>query len=105
MLSERMTDRSSRMRIITMAVAFEGQPTDRRIRVHYGRRPAHRFESALVDETTTEITVAISLSSPRGPTRASRIGDAVDVALDAPLGKRRIIDRRTGRELPRMPNP
>jgi hypothetical protein len=94
-----------RIRRAASARAYFAEPADRRLRIDYTTRPAHRFESVGVEESADEVMIEIHVTSPRGPTRAAGHEHTLFVDLSAPLGHRRVVDRRSGRALPRLPSP
>jgi hypothetical protein len=96
-----MTADRIRVRVRTDSIAYDGDPDGRRLTVQFSTRPAHRFESVAVAETPDEVVVELVVTSPRGPTRASGVLRRVRVELAAPLGERRVVDRASGRTLPR----
>jgi hypothetical protein len=92
-------------RIQVRAIAYDGEPIARRLRVDYITRPAHRFESVAVQETPDEIRIAIFVTAPHGPTRASGHLHSLTIDLTEPLETRRVVDTQSERVLERLPAP
>jgi hypothetical protein len=69
--------------------------------VRFFARPAHRFESAIVEETSSEVAIELIVTAPHGPTRASSRVHVAEIELTRPLGDRRVVDRESGRVIER----
>lgn len=96
---------SERFRTSASIDGYDAEPVDRRLRVDYVTRPAHRFDSVSVEETNEAVAIAIVVTAPRGRTRAAGHMHSLTVELAAPLGDRRVVDAHTGSIVPRLPSP
>jgi hypothetical protein len=93
-----------RMHVAARAYAYYAEPVDRQVRIDYLTRPAHRFASVTAEESPDAVSIAIVVTSPRGPTRATGHQHSITADLAAPLGTRRVVDSRTGLALARLPS-
>jgi hypothetical protein len=85
--------------------AYDAEPTDRHLRIHYTTRPSHVFDSVSVVEAPETITIGIVVTARRGMTRAGGHMHSLTVELSERLGDRRVIDAYTGSSVPRLPSP
>jgi hypothetical protein len=63
-ISDTLVVARERIRVRVSAYAYDADPGDRRVRVDYVTRPAHRFESVTVEEARDEVCVTIIVTSP-----------------------------------------
>jgi hypothetical protein len=104
-MSDTLPVASEQKRVQVRAIAYDAEPAARQVRVDYLTRPAHRFESIAIEETRDEVSIAIFVTAPRGPTRASGHLHSLAIVLSEPLGHRRVVDARTGQVLQRLSEP